>query len=69
MALSKHFTDGKQQTQHKSKLKSATEDGKMGGALHKPRRGQTRFTDKVRVYPQKSLRLDLREVGRKNLFK
>ena len=39
--------DGKQQTQHKSKVKSATEDGKMEGAMHKPQGGQTRFTDKV----------------------
>ena len=54
--------DDKQQTRHESKVESATatEDGflKMGWALNKPRGGQTRFSDKVRLYLQKSLRLD-----------
>ena len=55
--------DGKQQTRHESKVESATatEDGflKMGWALHKPRGGQTRFSDKVRVYLQKKFEIGL----------
>ena len=55
--------DGKQQTRHESKVESATatEDGflKMGWALHKPRGGQTRFSDKVRVYLQKKFETGL----------
>ena len=40
---------------------TATEDGllKMGWALHKPRGGQTRFSDKVRVYLQKKFEINL----------
>ena len=55
--------DGKQQTRHESKVESttATEDRflKMEWALHKPRGGQTRFSDKVRVYQQKKFEIGL----------
>ena len=55
--------DGKQQTRQESKAESATatEDEflKMGWALHKPRGGQTRFSDKVRVYLQKKFEIGL----------
>ena len=60
--------DGKRQTRRESEVESATatEDGlvKMGWALHKPRGGQTRFSDKVRVYLQKKFEIGLRG-GRK----
>ena len=65
--------DGKWQPRNESEVESAaaTEDGllEMGWALHKPRVGHTRFSDKVRMYLQKSLRLDLGEEGRNNLRK
>ena len=65
--------DGKWQPRNESEVESAaaTEDGllEMGWALHKPRGGHTRFSDKVCMYLQKSLRLDLGEEGRNNLRK